>query len=280
MSQHTTQAPLTNIQLRAAPPAIYSYPVELQVERTGLFLGQAARVVYILGRRSLGWNSTSVLGDVAQYLNTTQDLINAVSTGTTYYLNSTSANDTAAGTGARTVRIVYLDSSGNQQVRTDTLNGTTPVSIGSGYSYFQWAEVASVGSGGVSAGNITISSTNGAATTATTVEYIAAGGNRSLSARYKVPTGYTAYITNWDVNAINGDMDARLRAKVFADDRALSTVHHFQDNLYQAANTRGEQRLDYLPVPAGAEIKISAIPSASAAGNRCDASFRLILVSN
>lgn len=280
MSQHTTQAPLTNIQLRATPPAIYSYPVELQVERTGLFLGQAARVVYILGRRSLGWNSTSVLGDVAQYLNTTQDRINAVSTGTTYYLNSTSANDTAAGTGARTVRIVYLDSSGNQQVRTDTLNGTTPVSIGSGYSYFQWAEVASVGSGGVSAGNITISSTNGAATTATTVEYIAAGGNRSLSARYKVPTGYTAYITSWDVKAINGDMDARLRAQVFADDRALSTVHHFQDNLYQAANTRGEQRLDYLPVPAGAEIKISAIPSASAAGNRCDASFRLILVLN
>ena len=75
----------------------------------GTVQGQLARNVFVLGRRDAGWSSTSVLGDCAQYLDTSQALINTPAVGQTLYLVSTSVNDAAAGTGARTVRIIYHD---------------------------------------------------------------------------------------------------------------------------------------------------------------------------
>lgn len=264
--------------MRAAPPP-GSTPQQLAAF-DGYYRTQQAKNVFVLGRRDLGWLNVTDLGDCAQYLDTSQSLINTPTTGQTLYLVSTSVNDTEAGTGARTVRTVYLDANGDQQVRTDTLNGTTPVSIGSGYSYIQWCEVASVGSGTVSAGNVSISSTNGAATVATTFEFIKAGSNRSQSGRYKVPTGWTAYLTGWDAHAISANMDARLRATVFADDRALSTVHHFQDTMYIPSSTSDDEAIDFLSCPEGAEIKVSAIPASAPAGNRLDASFKLVLIKN
>lgn len=255
-------------------------PPEVAASFDGFFRGQVAKNVFIMGRRDLGWSSTTILGDAAQYLNTTQALVNTQDVGTTYYLNSTSANDTAAGTGARTVRIVYLDTNGAQQVTTATLNGTTAVSLGAGFTYFQWMEVASVGSGTVSAGDLAITSINGVATVATTMEFIKAGGNRSLSGRYKVPTGYSAYLTGWGAHAISANMDTRLRATVFADDRTLPTVQHFQDNMYLPSGTSDDETLAYLCCPAGSEIKVSATPASAPAGNRLDCSFRLILIKN
>jgi hypothetical protein len=255
---------------------------EAQCAHYGKWAGKTCRVVTIFGRRSLGWNSTSVFGDVAQYLDTSQDALNAVSTGTTYFIRSSSANDTAAGTGARTVRIVYLDAAGAQQKVTATLNGTTGVSLGSGFSYFEWAEVATVGTGIVAAGNITISSVVGAPTTAQTVEYIAAGGNRSLSGRYVVPAGYEAHLLDWSLTAQGGGtFDTRLRAPTFADDDTSSgTAPHFKDNAFITSGVGpNDATLHYLKIPAGVEIKVSAIPSAAGAANRLDISFHLILMS-
>lgn len=253
-------------------------PLETMISRTGAWHNKLAKNVYVLGRRSLGWNSTSVLGDVAGYLNTTQDSINAVVSATTYYIVSTSANDTAAGTGAQTVRIVYLDAAGAQQVKSATMNGTTAVSLGSGHTYFQWVEVSAVGSDTTAVGQINIGTNNGSQTVAQTVECILAGGNRSLSGRYKVPVGSTAYLSEWAASAIGTTMDVRLRATVFADDRTISTVHHFQDNLYLAASGFGSEDLHYLKCPENTEIKVSAIPGSAPAGNRCDVSFRMIVV--
>lgn len=258
-------------------------PLEYQANSYGLIGGKSARMVYILGRRDQGWTGTSVLGDVCQYLDTSQALMNTPTTGQTLYVVSTDGNDAAAGTGARTVRVVYLDSSGNQQRVSATLNGTTAVSIGTGFAFIQWMEVLTVGSGGVCAGNVTVSSTNGVATVATTFEYIKAGGNRSLSCRYKVPTGFSAYLHSWKAEAISANMDTRLRADVTADDRVLSAgVFHFQSTTYLPSGTTGpaDPELDYLCCPAGSVIKASAIPSSAPAGNRCDVSFDLLLIAN
>lgn len=254
-------------------------PVELTVSSTGLLNGKAARNVFILGMRDRGWTSTSVLGDVAQYLDTSQALINTPSTGTTLYVVSTSGNDTSAGTGVRTVRIVYLDASGNQQVKSATLNGTTAVSIGTGHSAIQWMESLTAGSGGVAAGTISVTSTNGAATVATTFEQIAAGGDRSMSGRYTVPTGYTAYVYDWHTEAISATMQARLRVDVLSDDRALSAgVFHFQDETFLASGQNARHDQPYLQCPAGSVIKVSAIPGAAPAGNKLGTAIKLLLV--
>lgn len=254
---------------------------ESECGRTGAWHSKRCAVVTILGRRSQGWNSTSVLGDVAQYLDTSQDGLNAVSTATTYYVRSSSANDTAAGLGAETVRIVYLDSFGYQRAMTVALNGLTGVSLGLGFSAFQWMEVETVGAAGVAAGNITISSVSGAPTVAQTVEYLASGGNRSLSGRYTVPKSWAAYIIAWDATSIGGaTMDTRLRATSFADDGQLSPgVFHFRDTSFvQAGASTGHALLYFTRLPALTEVKVSAIPGAAAAGNRLDVSIHILVV--
>lgn len=263
----------------------HSMPIELVATLHGDIHGKTAYTIHVMGSRSQGWSSTSVLGDAAEYLDTSQPRINAVSTGTTYYLRSSSANDdgSPAGTGAQTVRIFYLDSSGNMQTRTDTLNGTTPVYIGSGYSYFMWAEVAAVGSNTVSAGNITISSNaGGAPAVSEIVEYIAAGGNRSLSGRIKIPTGYTGYLIDWDCRAISNTMDVRLRGDFFTDitDGASSGVFHFLDRAFLASGGDSQRNMHYKKVPSGCEVKVSAFPGGAPAGNKLDCDFDLIIIAD
>jgi hypothetical protein len=254
---------------------------EIQIE--GAYRGRDAKVWQILGRRSKGWNSTSAFGDVAGYLDTTQSLLNPANGATMYYLNSTSVNDVAGSAGISKVRIVYLDVNGDVQVTEKTLNGTTAVNIGAGYYHILWMETSVLGTGIVAAGDVTIDSTNGAATTATTIEMILAGGNRSMSGRAKIPTGYTGYILDWCASSSGGTgaYDARLRADVFSDDRALSAgIFHFQSTM-QIGNGTGDQRtLPYLKYLASAEVKVSAIPTQAAAENRLDANLSLILIAN
>ena len=257
-----------------------SFEPDFLAALTGYVEGKIAKNVYILGRRST-FNSTTVFQDVCTYLVGGQNGMNTPAVGTTYYLNSTSANDTAAGTGTRTVRTVYLDASGNQQVRTDVLNGTTAVSIGAGYTAIQWCENATVGTNLTAVGDITISSVNGAATEATTMEMIRAGGNRSLSGRYQVPTGYSFYLIGWYSAAINRWMDTRLRVDVFSDDRTTSPgVFHFNGTMFLAADVSLDKDLHYLKCIAGSIIKISTIPEATAGSARIDASIHGILIQN
>lgn len=106
---------------------------------------------------------------------------------------STNANDTSAGTGARTVTVTgLLDASGNVAADvTATMNGTTPVALGGGpYTRCSGAFVATAGSGGRNAGTIRVYGNTSAADYA----YITALVNSSTQATYTVPTGKTLYL--------------------------------------------------------------------------------------
>jgi hypothetical protein len=71
---------------------------------------------------------------------------------------SASVNDTAAGTGARTVRLVYFDGTGAGPFTEDlTLNGTTPVNtVATNIRFIENIFVITVGSGLTNAGVITL----------------------------------------------------------------------------------------------------------------------------
>lgn len=254
-----------------------------EVQQTGLYRGKTAKVWQILGRRSKGWSSTSAFGDVAGYLDTSQALINSANSATTYYLNSTSANDVAGSPGISKVKIVYLDANGDVQTTERTLNGTTAVNIGSGYAFILWMETSELGTGVVAAGDVTIDSTNGAATTATTVCMILAGGNRSMVGAAKVPTGYTGYVPWWSCSSSGGTAayDLRLRADVLSYDRSLTAgIFHFQASMQIGNGLVAQHEVPFFKYPAGAVLKVSAIPTAAAAGNRADANFPLVLIAN
>ena len=259
--------------------AVLTLPPSAAVALFGALAGRPAKYYNILGGRSLGWNSTAVLGDCCDYLDTTQDLMNTPTAGQTLYLRSTSNNDKAGGPGAVSVRTVYLDANGAQQVRDDTLTGTTQLSVGTGYSAIQWMEVKTTTGAEVAAGDITLSSINGVATVATTFERIAAGGNRSLSGRYKVPAGYSAYVLEWNAAAISATMDTRFRGDWFADDGVLTAgVYHFKDRVFLASGQNAAMDLHYLRAPAGATLKVSAVPGSAPAGNKLDVNIDLLLV--
>lgn len=110
----------------------------------------------------------------------------------TLVLNSSSASDTAAGTGARTVKIYGLDTNYRVQSETMTLNGVTGVNTANTYLRINQVEVITVGSSGWNVGNISLKySTN-------TVGYITATDNISLAGLYTVPLGKTIYLYSID----------------------------------------------------------------------------------
>ncbi len=102
---------------------------------------------------------------------------------------STSTDDDAAGTGARTVFIEGLDNNYNVVSETVILDGTTAVETVNSYLYVNQFYVATVGTGGANAGEIT------AKVDTTLYDLIAVGYNQRTTAHYCVPAGYTAYLT-------------------------------------------------------------------------------------
>lgn len=121
---------------------------------------------------------------------------------TTMTVSSSDANDTSAGTGARTVLISGLDGSYNEISETITMNGQTPVTTSNSYLRVNRALVLTAGSGGANAGIIYVGTgtvTSGVpANKYTTIN--GDGTNQSLQAFWTVPAGYTAYIYQTNIS--------------------------------------------------------------------------------
>lgn len=97
---------------------------------------------------------------------------------------STSANDTAAGTGIRTLEIHYLDANLAEQIETVTMNGLVPVlTVATNIRFIQCMHMATFGTLLAAAGNI--SASNGG----NTHSYIATGDVRCTSSVRMVPAG-------------------------------------------------------------------------------------------
>lgn len=110
---------------------------------------------------------------------------------------SSDANDTAAGTGARTIRVYnLLDGTGAEASAQDViLNGTTPVDVHATNTYYRGAtrvKVLTAGTGGENAGTITIRHKT---TTANVFAVMPPGLNQTAIAAYTVPLGKTLYIS-------------------------------------------------------------------------------------
>lgn len=252
-----------------------------EVARTGKYRGKTANLGWMFCRRDNGWNGTSELQDVAHYLDGSQSLHNPTVLGTPYYIVSTSASDGVGGTGIRTVLVNCLVGAlGVRTIREITLNGTTPVLLGDDIKHVQYMESASIGSVGTAVGSIYCSSKSTAGTPAVSerIDMIGVGDGRSMAGRVMVPDGFTLYLVGWHVSAISTTMDTRLRGTAYTHDRSLSAGYHFQETAYLGAGQTFTDDLHYLPFPPGAILKMSAIPGAQAAGNRCEGSFHFLLI--
>jgi hypothetical protein len=111
-------------------------------------------------------------------------------------VSSTSADDTAAGTGARTVVVQGVDANYNEVTETVTLNGQTAVTMSASLLRVNYAYVTTAGSGNSAAGDIYIGTgTVTAGVPATTYDIIKFDYNVTTTGSYTIPAGYTAYVS-------------------------------------------------------------------------------------
>jgi hypothetical protein len=259
-----------------SPIAALIKDVLWDVSSTGRYQGRTAKNVTLIGRRTSF--TAGVLNDLGQFtLPAASGAQFGVMTATeALEIVSASANDTAAGTGARTVKITYLDALGAETSTTVTMTGTTPVSLGAIHMLaVQYMEVVTSGSGLTAAGNITLRTT----TVGTQWEMILAAYNRSMSAQYMVPTGFTAYLVYVSTSARNQSMDIELLATML-EDGTITTAFGTHNAVDVPSNAVANLDLPYHSFPAGVRIKWASVPGSAAGGPRCQVSWSMLVISN
>ena len=178
---------------------------------------------------------------------------------------SSSANDTAGGTGIRSVRIHYLDHNYQPQIADVTLNGTTPVlTVPTDIARINGMHALTVGSNIVSVGSISLQSVGGAVT----YGVITAGDNTSRQAIYTVPDGMWGYISHWQ--ASSGSSGNHFCQTIIAatthDAVVLPGVFLLQD---ETGTQNGGLSIDFptpIPIPPRTDVRMAAIGDAANAG--------------
>jgi hypothetical protein len=121
-------------------------------------------------------------------------------------VSSSSADDDAAGTGARTVTVSGLDANYNEVSETVELDGQTEVLTTTEFIRVNRAFVVTAGSGGTAAGTIYVGTgTVTAGVPATIYAVITLGDNQTTMAVWTVPAGYTLYITGGTFSAASNN---------------------------------------------------------------------------
>jgi len=107
----------------------------------------------------------------------------------TWEIISSDANDTSAGTGARTVDVISHDSSNDEQTTTVTLNGTTAVILAGTHLRPKSVLVATAGSGLTNAGDLTLRVSVAGATR----NVVKAGFSVSQDGHFTIPNGKSGF---------------------------------------------------------------------------------------
>jgi hypothetical protein len=196
------------------------------------------------------------------------------SSATKLEILSASANDTAAGTGARTFTISGLDANLVPFSETVTMNGVTPVQTVNSYLRVNGLTIASSGSGGVNAGDVTLRVTGAGATQA----IARAGFGYAKQCVFTVPANTTLLVT--DVLPECGGVNSAT-AIVMAFTRITPNGSIIKTNEYNASTTLLSQRnvITGAAVPAGwtVSLRVSSVVGTPVDGY---ASINGILVDN
>lgn len=175
---------------------------------------------------------------------------------------SSSASDASAGTGMQQLMIHYLDADYAVKVETVTLNGATPVNtVATDIFRINGVHAVAVGSGGVAAGNISI--TNGGVTYA----YISAGNNTARQAIYTVPAGVTGYISHWQASSgSTGAHFCQIMLNATTHDNVLwDGVFLVQDEVGTQNSSESITFPTPIPIPATTDVKLSCISDGATA---------------
>lgn len=185
---------------------------------------------------------------------------------------STDTNDDGSpvGTGARTVYIEGLDGDYKVVSETITMNGTTGVITTKSYLYVNQFYVATVGSGGSNAGEIT------AKVSTTLYDLIAVGNNQRTTGHYCVPAGYTGYLMvgTFSCGQVSGSTSVTAYLKSHGPDGILRVT------AVTTLNNGSAQFNFENPIRIPEKFCIGATAVGSANNNSASSMFNIMLVRN
>ncbi len=134
-------------------------------------------------------------------------------TGSQWEIVSTSAQDSSAGTGIRTIHLKYLDSSYVEHIEDITLNGVTPVlTTATNCFRVNTLHAVTTGSQGNAVGTITLRVAGGG----TTYTQIAPTNARARNSVYTVPLGKTLYVQDALFSAAASSTGKKVRMTLHA----------------------------------------------------------------
>ena len=192
-------------------------------------------------------------------------------------VSSDSANDTAAGTGARTVYVAGLDANHNQISETVTMNGQTAVLTTRSFLHINQCYVVTTGSGNSAAGSIYFGTgTVTLGVPATVYDLIQFDYNARITGSYTVPAGYTAYISqglfSTGQSSGSGPVTGRLVTRGVDNVRRTAAIVTLN-------NGAADYAFEYpLAVPENTTVEAQAVGAAN--NNACSSMFVLVLIKN
>ena len=178
-----------------------------------------------------------------------------LSVATVLKISSADANDTLAGTGARTVQIYGLDSAHLEIDETIILNGQTEVNSVNTYLRIYRMVIRTAGSGGANA-SIVYAGTGTVTAGVPAVVYssIDAGLNQTLGAMYTVPANKTAYLL--ELQTSSGGQKA---VDVYLLVRPINEVFQVKDSFHYFQDSVPSNYKAYLKIEAKSDITIQAM---------------------
>lgn len=192
-------------------------------------------------------------------------------------VSSASANDTSAGTGARTIYISGLDANHNSVSEIVTMNGQTAVTTVNSYLHINDAYVMTAGSLDGAAGNIYIGTgIVTAGVPATIYDMIAFDYNKRLTGSYTVPAGYTAYLSQGLFSAGQAGGSNAVTGRLMT--RGTNNIR-----LTAAVTTINNGTADYTfeyPVAIPEKTTVEAQAFGSSSNNACSSMFIIVLIKN
>jgi hypothetical protein len=224
-----------------------------------------------VSRGQITWHETlfqfginNAVGTSFETIWTPSSVYSYLSAATVIKISSGSADDAAAGTGARTIQISGLDGSYNEISEVVTLNGQTAVNTVNSYLRLTSLIVLTAGSGGVNAGIVyagTGTVTSGVP--ANVFAQIEIGYNKSQMALWTVPAGYTAYVTSYAFTSNSSTANNQITGAVVI--RPFGGVFSFEATAKVNGGGTFDRHFDtYLVVEEKSDIQMQALASAAA----------------
>jgi hypothetical protein len=193
-------------------------------------------------------------------------------------ISSSSADDAADGTGARTIAIFGLDANYNKINETVALNGETEVNTTNSFLRIFRMYVVTAGSGATAAG--TIYAGTGTVTSGVPENIygmITLTANQTQMAFWTVPAGYTFYLTGIYYSSANSTANASTNFQLI--ERPLDGVFRIQSSVRTAGN--GDFVIDFhTPIFFSEKTDIEIRAVASAGASNVSAEFEGIYIKN